>query len=163
MQLSLKTADVLKAAVILEERGVKFYSEASEKFKGDEKKLLLRLAEMEKGHAANFQKLLETFEVASAPVDSAEQAEAGEYLDALTNDRVINNECRIVASDGFVAIMQKAMLIEKNSVFFYTAVKESMPDKGLEKQLQKIIDEELTHYKMLNNALVAWQKRPEKK
>jgi len=163
MELTLKTGDVLKAAVLLEERGVKFYSEASDKFKGDEKKLLLRLAEMEKGHAVNFQKLLACFEVTSVPAASAEQSEAAEYLDALTNDRVINTECQISLSDDFVAIMQKAMLVEKNSVFFYTAVKEAMPDKGLEKQLLKIIDEELGHYKMLNNALNAWQKRPGEK
>lgn len=163
MQLSLKTVDVLKAAVLLEERGVKFYSSAAEKFKGDEKKLLLRLAEMEKGHASGFLKLLEAFETVSAPVDAGYQAEAEGYLDALTSDRIINHECVILASDDFTGIMKKAMLIEKNSVFFYTAVKEAMADRGLEKQLQKIIEEELGHYNLLNNALTAWQKRPVKK
>jgi len=163
MQLVLKTADVLKASVLLEERGVKFYSEAAGKFKGDEKKLLLRLAEMEKGHASGFLKLLEAFENTSAPRDSEDQAEARDYLSALTSDRIINEECVILGSDDFAGIMNKAMLIEKNSVFFYTAVKEAMADKPLEKQLQKIIDEELGHYKMLNNALTAWKNRPVKK
>jgi rubrerythrin len=156
MQLQLNAIDVFKAAIILEDRAAGFYASAAENASGQPRKLLLQLSEMEKGHAQQFSNLLS--ELAYSKSESEENEEGNDdFLQALTSDRIITHECHILETDGYEAILEKAMLIEKNSVFFYTAVKEIMQAKMAAGAVEKIIQEEVTHFRMLNDALRSWK------
>jgi len=156
MQLQLNAVDVFKAAVMLEERAAQFYTGASGKASGQSRQLLLQLSEMETGHARQFKLILD--ELADNARGSEEPEEgADDFLQALTGDRVITRECQIGESDGYEVILDKAMQIEKNSVFFYTAVKEIMQEKMATGAVEKIIQEEVTHFRMLNDTLRSWR------
>lgn len=162
MQMTLKVTDVLRAAIMLEDRGAKFYADAAAVSGKEQKELLLQLSEMEQGHSLTFQKILDQVEKAAGsdklPVDD----ESRDYLEALTSDRIINSECRINKGDDYGQILDKAMLIEKNSVFFYTAVKSSLLEKMAIEHVDHLIAEEVTHFKMLSGAQARWNKRNHK-
>lgn len=163
MQISLDSFDVLNAAIMLEDRGSRFYADAAVLCGENQKKMLLRLAEMEQGHALTFRHLLSDLEKTRSGARKQEvDPESRDYLEALTSDRIITNECRIDKADDYGQILAKAMLIEKNSVFFYTAVKDSLLQKMAAETIDHLIAEEIVHFQMLNNALGEWCKRPQK-
>ncbi len=156
MQLQLNAVDVFKAAVMLEERAARFYTGAAEKASGQSRQLLLQLSEMETGHARQFNLVLG--DLANNARGSDESAEGtDDFLQALTGDRVIARDCQIGEGDGYEKILEKAMQIEKNSVFFYTAVKEIMQGKMSVGAVERIIQEEVTHFRMLSDALRSWR------
>ncbi len=159
MQLTLDAFDVLNAAIMLEERGARFYSEAAAACSSDEKKLLMRLAEMEKGHAQTFRGLLEKAAKRTASRPPLSDPESREYLEAMTSDRIITEGCAFAKGDDYGQILAKAMLIEKNSVFFYTAVKSSLSEKMSVEQIDHLISEEVGHFQMLSNAQAKWRNR----
>jgi rubrerythrin len=156
MQLQLNAVDVFKAAVMLEERAARFYTGAAGKASGQPRQLLLQLSEMETGHARQFSLILD--ELAATVRGSGEPEEgADDFLQVLTGDRVITQDCQIEEGDGYETILEKAMQIEKNSVFFYTAVKETMQEKMAAGAVERIIQEEVAHFRMLSDALRSWR------
>ncbi|EKD82359.1 MAG: hypothetical protein ACD_39C01345G0002 [uncultured bacterium] len=157
MQIQLNAGDVFKAAIMLEERAVRFYVAAAEAADGRARKLLENLADMERGHARQFSTpLAEAVDSRLAAVESPDQ-EADDFLQALTSDRIITRECQVVAGDTYDVILEKAMLIEKNSVFFYTTVKEIMQSQMAAGAVERIIHEEVSHFSMLSEALKKWR------
>jgi len=157
MQIQLKATDVFKAAIMLEERASRFYADAAANFSGRAQKLLTQLSEMESGHARQFSGILA--EIADKPTEptGGGDPETDDFLQAMTSDRIITGECRVVAGDTYDIILEKAMLIEKNSVFFYTTVKDIMQGKMAAGAVERLIQEEVGHFKMLNDALKEWR------
>lgn len=163
MQITLDSFDVLNAAIMLEDRGSRFYADAALLCENSQKKLLLRLAEMEQGHALTFRNLLLKLEKSSSGLRKSEiDSESRDYLEALTSDRIITKECRIDKADDYGQILARAILIEKNSVFFYTAVRDSLLQKMTAETIDHLIAEEIVHFQMLSNALGEWNKRQQK-
>lgn len=162
MTIALSVFDVLHAAIMLEDRGARFYAAAAVATAGEEQKLLMRLAEMEQGHALAFRDLLQVT-AKNGLNDSAKiDSEAHDYLEALTSGRVITDDCTVCAGDDYGVILNKAMLIEKNSVFFYTAVKETLSEKMTIEKIDQLIAEEVGHFKMLSVAFSDWHTRMKK-
>ncbi len=159
MQIQLNTADVLAAAIKLEERGVRFYAEAATKFSGAARTLLTLLSGMEEGHAQHFKNILTELPARGAVADAIDAEEAGTYLNALTSDRIIIEACKPMEGDTYDVILEKAMLLEKNSVFFYTMLKGILQEHTAVEAVERIIGEETTHYNMLNEALSDWRRR----
>jgi len=159
MQMKLNAADVFAAAIKLEERGVSFYAEAAARFSGASRNLLMLLSGMEEGHAQHFRKVLSELAGNKPVTSTAEAEEADAYLSALTSDRIIVEFCRPMEGDAYDVILEKAMLLEKNSVFFYTLLKEILQERMAAGAVTKIISEEAGHYNMLNEALVDWRRR----
>ncbi len=159
MQIKLNIFDVLMAAVKLEMRGAKFYADAAKMASGTEMHLLTQLAEMEAGHAKHFSDILAEFEKSSDERPPETDEEADVYLQALTSDRIISTECQIEDGDTYPEILEKAMLIEKNSVFFYTSVKYSLLNEKAVPDLDRLIGEEVGHFRALSDALAAWRAR----
>ena len=156
MQIQLNAGDVFKAAIMLEERAVKFYLAAAEAADGRVRTLLEKLADMERGHARQFSTLLaEAVDSKLAAAESPDQ-DADDFLQVMTSDRIITRECQVVAGDTYDVILEKAMLIEKNSVFFYTTVKEIMQSRMSAGAVDRIIHEEVSHFSMLSEALKEW-------
>lgn len=159
MQIMLNVIDVFNAAIMMEERGARFYDEAAAFASGAAQKLLYGLATMENGHAAYFRKILAGLENRLSARAEETTEEAAAYLQALTADRIITDECRLETGDTYPQILEKAMLIEKNSVFFYTSVKNVLSGAVAPGEIDGLIGEELGHFKMLSDALLSWQKQ----
>lgn len=151
MSLLLRAIDVFKAAILLEQRGAKFYLEAAHHAEGKGKDLLTRLAKMEEGHVKKFTDLLKAYDAKSAANSCSEDEKA--FLEALTSDRIITRECVHKEGDDLETILEKAMLLEKNAVFFYSAVKDTLKEKMGIDGVNQIIVEEIGHFRMLNKAL----------
>ncbi len=158
MQIELNIADVLQAAIMLEERGTRFYSDAAELASGNERKLLEQLAGMELGHAKMFAGILAAYRAASGARETEQSEESSAYLQALTSDRIISTECQIEKDDTYPEILEKAMLVEKNSVFFYSSVKYCLLTGMPAGDIDRLIGEEIDHFRALNDALVTWRK-----
>lgn len=153
MNLQLDCLDVVKAAILLEEKGEKFYREAARKSSAAAQKLLIQLAEMEKMHANRFAEIAESLSKSSEVFSCEEQADELAFLNSLTNDRIIKEDCSIAGEDSLETIFHKAMQLEKNSVFFYTALKDSLLKNMSNAAIDALIAEEVKHYRMLNQAL----------
>jgi rubrerythrin len=126
---------------------------------GNEVQLLTQLAEMEAGHAEHFSDILAEFEKSSDERQPETDEESDAYLQALTSDRIISTECQIEEGDTYPEILEKAMLIEKNSVFFYTSVKYSLLNEKSVPDLDRLVGEEIGHFRALSDALVAWRSK----
>ncbi|MGM0601117.1 MAG: ferritin family protein [Candidatus Rifleibacteriota bacterium] len=158
MSLLLNSVDVYKAAVLLEKRGAEFYRKSAEQTQGKSRDLLLRLSEMEKGHAEFFNKLLKEIEKKSRP-DETPNADNDEkdFLEALTSGRIFTEDVFKSEGNDIEKILEKAMQIEKNSVFFYSAVKDSLRQGLALADIDRLIAEEVKHYYSLNRALTNLQ------
>ena len=157
MQIQLNAGDVFEAAIMLEERAAEFYITAAKTAAGRARTLLEKLAEMETGHAQQFVKMLVDVVDGGIVAKEPPDQDADDFLQALTSDRIITRECQVVAGDTYDVILEKAMLIEKNSVFFYTTVKEIMQSRMSAGAVDRIIHEEVAHFSMLSDALKEWR------
>jgi rubrerythrin len=160
MSLKLNSVDVYKAAVLLEKRGAEFYRKSAEHTQGKSRDLLLRLSEMEKGHAEFFNKLLKDIENKSRTTEAADtDDQEKDFLIALTSDRIFTEDVFKCEENNIEKILEKAMQIEKNSVFFYSAVKDSLQKGMAVADIDRLIAEEVKHYYSLNRALNNLQKQ----
>lgn len=153
MEIYLNAVDVFSAAVELEERGQKFYSNAALQTFGYSQKILQQLAEMEKEHVAKFKSILANIEESSQERGEINSEEEQAFLKQLTNEKIITGECRLKPEDGPFQILHKAMHLEKNAVFFYTAVKDSLREKMSQESVDQLISEEMKHYRIISSAL----------
>lgn len=156
MSAALTAADVFAGAVLLEEQGIRFYSEAAARFSGEEAKLLQGLASMERSHKKQFQEMLERLSSENYETPSEERSA---YLQALIGDRIITSTGKIQEWDTYGIILEKAIWLEKNAVFFYTAVKDTLAAEMDKDAIEQLIGEELKHFEMLTDALHAFQEK----
>lgn len=156
MSASLTAADVFNAALLLEEQGVQFYTEAASGFSGEEKKLLLGLAAMERSHKEQFRKFLDILPSKDHETPSEEKSA---HLQSLIGDRIITNTGKINEWDTYGVILEKAIWLEKNAVFFYTAVKDILVSEMDVTAVERLIGEELRHFETLTDALHNWQEK----
>lgn len=155
MTAALTAADIFRAAVLLEERGARFYGDAALRFRGEEGKLFAGLASMELKHASRFRAILENLQ----PEGRDEPAEdEKQYLEALTGGRIFTGGEEWAAEDGYEEILEKAISVEKNAVFFYTAVKDTLLGGMDAEAVDRLIREEVSHFESLSAALLRRRK-----
>lgn len=154
MQIQLNVTDVFNAAILLEKRAAEFYETNAGLFTADREILLNDLAEMELGHARQFEGFLEKLPDQLERAADPKNPEAISYLQAFTSGRIITRETQIDKQDSFEQILEKAMLMEKQSVFFYTGIKNIVTTQIDAKEIDILINEELAHFRMLHKALL---------
>jgi len=71
----------------------------------------------------------------------------------LTGDRIFTPESEMEKRDDYGDILEKAITVEKNSVFFYTAVKDTLASKMDGADIDRLIREEIGHFQSLTDAL----------
>ena len=108
MTFALSAADVFEAAILLEERGARFYADAAARCTGEAKKLLSGLSSMEKNHAERFRSILEELRTSSSAPEPRPE-EAAQYLEALTSDRIFTETISIGAKESYPEILEKAI------------------------------------------------------
>lgn len=158
MSMIFNAEEVLKIAEQIERNGIAFYETAAERFSGEEKQLLQRLADMERTHVkffANMRRDLASADQALQPIDP--DGEAGRYLASFADGQIFAPKAdskTLLSPDNTQGdILEMAIGLEKDSVVFYVAIKDAVPESLGEANIDKIIQEEMSHIVLLSRVL----------
>ena len=148
-------AEVLQAAVSIERNGAAFYREAADYMMEEPaRQMMLRLAAMEDSHA-------KIFSCMQAPSGADQKADerAVALLHYLADEGVFGaaevSPMRLAQEGNVQEILRKALGMEKDSVVFYAALKDMLPDPASQEAVDSIIREELGHITLLAGELEA--------
>ena len=158
MSMIFNAEEVLKIAEQIERNGIAFYETAAERFSGDEKQMLQRLADMERTHVqffANMRRDLAGADQALKPIDP--DGDAGRYLASFADGQIFAPKADAAAllspENSHRDILEMAIGLEKDSVVFYVAIKDAVPESLGEANIDKIIQEEMAHIALLSRVL----------
>jgi rubrerythrin len=151
----------LRIAIEMERRGVEFYRRAARLAKSDHIVTMLEeLAVEEEGHQRDFAKLME--EQCTGRYQEAAVCYAGEtsaYLSAVAADVVFPGGLLEVGRrggfDSLPAILTSAIDSEKNSILFYSELKELTGDAGARAAFGSVISQEKVHLARLQQQLIS--------
>jgi rubrerythrin len=150
--------DVFAMAVRIEENGVAFYKGvAAITEAADTRKLFEDLAQMESGHITAF-KMLRSQLPASFPSDAVWDPEglAESYLQATADTHIFTKESaqnRLKNVKTPFDAVTMALLFERDSVAFFLGMKEILPDPNGRSEIDKLIQAEMDHIRMLSACL----------
>lgn len=150
--------EVFEVAEQIERNGANFYRTASENIAdADQKDLLIHLAEMEDEHEKIFKKLrAELVENEKKVTTFDPEGEAASYLRALADTRVFYKKEMNFTS--LKEILKDALTAEKDSIVFYLGIKKYISVKLGKQEIDKIINEEMSHIRLLSKELLALTK-----
>ncbi len=151
----------LRIAVEMERRGVEFYHRAARLTKSESIVAMLEeLAAEEEGHQRDFSKLMEdqcAGRYAEAAVCYAGETSA--YLSAIAADIVFPGGLMEVGRrggfDSLPAILTTAIDSEKNSILFYSELRDLTGDEGAKSAFGSVIAQEKVHLARLQQQLIA--------
>jgi rubrerythrin len=150
--------DIFQIAEQLERNGARFYRTAAQAVKDDKiRDLLDSLAAMEVDHEKTFAQMrsqLTAVEKAATVFDP--QGEAAGYLKALADTRVFFE--KEINTSSLEAILKDAITAEKDSIVFYLGMREAVPENLGRGHLDRVIQEEMGHIRLLSKELVARKK-----
>ena len=159
MQQLLTADEVFGIGVEIEKNGYAFYTAAAAGTAGSAiKKLLLELAEWESNHIEIFTTLRKMLPPESRDANLFDPAdEISLYLKATADDHVFirnsNMEKLAASCKTPEEILSMAMTFEKDSVVFYSSVREAVSEAEGKSQIEELIHQELTHIGFLSREL----------
>ncbi|NPV92303.1 MAG: ferritin family protein [Firmicutes bacterium] len=143
---NLTLESVIKLAVLMEERGAKFYSTLESKAGNPGvKEMMHRLAEEEKHHSRQFTRLLSE---AGALVNLGISSETRVYLDSLQGKdffRDFSLTGSVEVPDNPKEAIALGIEAEKNSILFYHELYQSLPAGEARDAVGKLLREEKLH------------------
>jgi rubrerythrin len=155
MGITFNASEVFEMAEEIERNAATFYRQAAEKASNDEiKKMLLDMAVMEDGH-------LETFETMRKQLSEREKEEnvfdpndeAVMYLQTMADARSWEGrkspDEKLSGNETMKEIIEIALNSEKESVVFYHGLRSLVPPKAGRDKIDAIINEELSHIRIL--------------
>jgi rubrerythrin len=158
MAISFNVDEIFEMAEQIEKNGTFFYREAARKT-GDKatQKTFMDLAVMEDGHLKIFQEMRKQLDASDKePTTFDPDNEAVLYLQAMASSHGIEGKkdrlTKLSGNETTREIFEIAVNAEKNSIVFYTALKELVSAAGRE-QVETIISEELGHLAVLKTQL----------
>ncbi len=153
MALNFTADEVFEMAEHLEVHGAEFYNAAAESV--DDKKLkdlFYALAEWEIKHKELFASLRENLSAhEQTQITFDPNKETTRYLKSLV-DGMVSFEHTLKA-DSPKEILKAAIESEKDSVTFYSAMRDAVPEAFGRSKINDIIDEEAAHVRILGNQL----------
>ena len=161
MSISFNAAEIFEMAEEIERNAAKFYEEASRNT-SDEKtrNMLLEMSKMEWDHLDIFQQMrkqLTEQEKSTSVFDP--QNEAALYLQTMADGKgcegKISRTEKLTGKESIQEVLSIAINAEKNSVAFYSGIKELVPERAGKDKIDAIIKEELGHLAVLNLSLAA--------
>ncbi len=159
MPVTYNADEIFEIAQQIERNGGKFYRKAADSLDQPEPaKLLRQLAAMEDDHLRTFTEMRKRLTDADRQaLVSDPYGEAALYLQAVADGKIFDvreDPSRfLTGNESIQDILLIAIGIEKESVIYYTGVRESVPgDLGKEK-MSRIIREELGHVAALSRML----------
>lgn len=141
-------------AIKTEEIGEKLYIKLAKKFaeEPETKALFEQLAKDEAVHQRQFRTLLDTLPQPDGPIPY----EQDQYLKAMAISNVFYGLNKAMAdSDSLEDALHRALQLEKNTILFYTAMRETL---GENEALEKMIEMEKGHAKQLMKHLITGAK-----
>ncbi len=151
--------EVFEMAVQIERNGAAFYRRAAEgAAAGKSRELLLTLSQKEEEHESIFTAMRGQLSgpETEPPVYDPE-GEAALYLQAMANREVFDVRADPAATltgrETLQEIFLQALGREKDSVIFYTALRELVPERLGKDRIDGIIKEEMGHVRILSHEL----------
>lgn len=139
--------DVIGYAVLIEQRGIKLYTDAAEKLKNEPaRNILLHLAEQEKKHEEYFLKLKSEVHTHDSRKVDLDDESIG-YLSALARSEIFPEDGKPHHErlKSLKDAIDFGMQAEKDSILFYLELHRLDWDESTKKVLQSIIREEKKH------------------
>ncbi|HIJ65305.1 MAG TPA: ferritin family protein [Candidatus Hydrogenedentes bacterium] len=163
MAIAFNPDEVFEIARQMERNGAAFYRRAADNA-ADESHIILfqDLAEMEDSHERTFARMQEEMTAESkTPAAYDPDSEAARYLQAFVSGHVFDLSAdpmrffdQEVARD-MVAVLRKAIELERDSVVFYLAMKGTVQPGHSEDSVGAIIEQEMSHIALLSEQLAA--------
>lgn len=148
-----KVVDVLEVAVRIERQGSEFYNKLYNTVTTSETKDVFSfLAAEEEKHSGVFRKMLE--KVADYHPRFNYPGEYGLFIDGVASYLLekIEKKINLISSQNIDEAIDLGIELEKETILFYSELKaESQFDASDQKNLEKIIDEERSHWRKLIN------------
>lgn len=142
-------SEVLEFAIQIEKNGQFYYKKFTEKFKTDKriKDIFEFLASEEVKHQKTFEEMLSKLEDYQPP--ESYPGEYFAYVKSYANEHVFTDksmqEERLRAINTIDAALNLGITAEQDSILYYTEMKKLIPTYS-QKDLEKIIEEEQTHF-----------------
>lgn len=159
MEGTFNIDEVFEMAEQMERNGARFYRKAAENAKEAESRgLLLELAQMEDDHEKFFSNMrvrIASPEFGNITYDP--NAEAAHYLQSMMHGRVFGikgDPTRVLTGEETLEhVLVTAIQLEKDTIVFYSGIKEMMPENLGRDKIDAIIREEMSHVTLLNRRL----------
>jgi rubrerythrin len=159
MSVTFNADEIFKIGVQIEKNGYAFYTAAAQRSDNSEiKQLLGELAHWEGRHIEIFEKLRKEF---SVHIDVMEQFDPDNmvhlYLKSIADSKVfvkgqmMNGE--LDACNSPSEVLALALAFEKDSVVFYSSMKEVVRSDPGKEEVEKLIREELLHVGIITQEL----------
>ncbi|MCP4752835.1 MAG: ferritin family protein [Proteobacteria bacterium] len=147
--------EIFEIAVQMETNGFDFYRKAADEIKDPAmKELLKELADMEVDHKKTFGQLRkELVDAKDADSFFDPQGEAVRYLHALANTKAFFEKA--IDTSSLEEVFKAAIMAEKDSIVFYLGMRDSVSDEATKNKLEAIIQEEMSHVRLLSERLLA--------
>ena len=159
MSKAFTVAEIFDVAIHIERRGAVFYEKAAKQVtKPALRRTLLTMAKAEEGHMQRFADLRKTFVDVEGAGKRFEPDDAiNHYLQSFAMKGVFNLKQdaahALAEQPGMRDILQFAIERERDSIMFYTGIREAIPKKTDRKWVEVIIYEEMAHLGFLDRAL----------
>ena len=155
MSYEFNADEIFAIAEQIERNGANFYRMAAENITDvDKKKLLIQLAEMEDDHEKTFKNLrAELGENERVMTTFDPEGESESYLSALADTRVFYE--KEVDTNSLKEIFKTAITAEKDYIVFYLGMKDVVPSHMGKQKLDGIIQEEMSHIRLLSRELLS--------
>ncbi len=159
MENEFNPEEILEIACNLERNGAEFYRRAAELVSSKEaEEMLNRLAAMEDEHEDFFESV-RSDPSALIGLFGEPERELSSFLQAITENKVFPKEVdplgQLHEDVTVKEIIEMAIDAEKSAIQFYKSLKEVIPNQGNEGKLDRIIQEEFEHVRILTGELEA--------
>jgi len=161
MVVNLNASEIFEIAVKIERNGAKFYRGAAELFEDSHvSNLFLQLADWETSHEQVFADMKNEL-IAQGPEMSTFEAESDVIFDAqsMAGLAVFGNSLgapgELTGKETITDILKGAIEKEKDSIIFYTGLKNFVSAKTAGNKISEIIKEEMRHVRILKQSMEA--------
>jgi len=156
MAAIFESSEIFEIADKIEVAGAAFYREAALRIDdGDEKELLLKLAELEESHMSYFESLREIYSIQAVEELIDFDSKNARYLQWIAQGHVLHSLRDFFDSDdvGIIDILNKAIAFEKDTVVYFAALKAALTSDEEKEKVDMLILEETTHVGLLTQKL----------
>ena len=159
MAITFNADEIYNIAEQIERNGQKFYSDSAQRVKESVTKQVLQdLADMEVDHLKTFQALhADLTEQARQEITWDPQGEAGAYLQAAADSHVFktNTDPTSLLEDNADArqILELALQFEKDSVIYFQAVADMVPERLGKTDVLGLVKQEQGHIALIQRTL----------
>lgn len=159
MAMPFNADEIFEMAQQIERNGAKFYRAAAKKI-SSLKETLLELANMEDEHLKTFTDMRSNLSAAEKePLVFDPDSQAAMYLQVMANGHVFDVKTdptrQLTGKKTAEDILKMAIGLEKDSIVFYSALKESVSRKAGKDKVEAIIAEEMSHIVILGDKLAS--------